>query len=111
MNTGKLADDIRILHIKDAINQIFLYTKNIDPLDFLADEMRFDAVIRQLEIIGEASNHISENYRLAHPKINWRQLIGLRNLLIHAYFGIDKQMISQIVFLNLPELQQKISEL
>lgn len=108
MNKGKLSDEIRILHIKDAIHQITIYITGIQIIDFLNDDMRLDAVIRQLEIIGEAANHISENYKIINPQINWRQLTGLRNLLIHAYFSIDKQMIAQIAFFNLPELEKKI---
>lgn len=66
--------------------------------------MRF-ASIKQLEIIGEAANSISEETRIKFPDIQWRQIIGLRHILVHEYFGIDDQLIWQIIADDIPTLK------
>lgn len=67
-----------------------------------------DAVIRNFEIIGEASNSISLVIQHAHPHIPWRQMIGLRNLLIHEYFGVDVDAVWQTAHTHLTDLKQQL---
>ena len=69
--------------------------------------MMFNAALRQLEIIGEASNRLSEDLLNANPSIPWAKIIGLRNLVIHEYFGIDDLTIWNVIKINLPELKEK----
>ena len=73
--------------------------------------MMFNATLRQLEIIGEASNKLSEDLILDNPEIPWARIIGLRNLVIHEYFGIDDLTIWNVITINLPFLKEKISTL
>ena len=74
---------------------------------FVNNSMMFNAALRQLEIIGEASNRLSEDLLNANPSIPWAKIIGLRNLVIHEYFGIDDLTIWNVIKINLPELKEK----
>lgn len=97
--------------ILDAIEKIGEYTDNLNFEDFVADNMRTDAVVRNLEIIGEASKSIPYTTRNKHPEIPWKRMIGLRNIVAHEYFGIDFRIIWRIVTKNLPEVKPLIKEL
>lgn len=78
---------------------------------FLRDDMVQDAVIRNLEIIGEAAKRIDDDYRVAYPDVPWRALAGLRDVLIHQYEGVDLGRVWTIVEKDLPPLKQAITEL
>ena len=72
------------------------------------DRRTIDAVLRNIEIIGEAANHIPEDIQNRYSDIPWAQMRGIRNLLIHEYFGIDTDIIWQTITDNLPDLLEKI---
>jgi uncharacterized protein with HEPN domain len=71
---------------------------------FLADRKTIDAVVRNIEIIGEAGNMIPEDFRIQHPEIPWRRIRGMRNRIVHEYFGIDNEIVWNIVVNDLPEM-------
>lgn len=73
--------------------KVLSYTKGMDRAAFIASEMTYDAVLRNLELIGEAATHIPDEVREAHSEIPWRMVIATRNRLIHAYFVIDDDII------------------
>jgi len=75
--------------IAEAIDSIETYTANLSFEKFKADKLIQDAVVRNLEIIGEAANHIPKKIINTVPEVEWKKITGLRNLLIHEYFGID----------------------
>lgn len=104
----RLGDKIRLLHVLDAINEIESYLQDVDLELFVKNSMMFNATLRQLEIIGEASNRLSEKLIADNPSIPWARIIGLRNLVIHEYFGIDDFTIWNVVKINLPDLKEKI---
>jgi uncharacterized protein with HEPN domain len=81
----------------------------------LSDEKTIDAVIRNFEIIGEASSRVPEDFKSDHPEIEWRRIIGFRNRIIHEYFGIDYKQVWKIREENISELidfvEQAITDL
>lgn len=87
------------------------YLENISWDDFLASELHQDAVIRALEIIGEAANRISETTRSQHPEIPWMQVVGMRNRLVHEYFRINLGAVWDTVKRDLHELILQIEPL
>jgi uncharacterized protein with HEPN domain len=105
---NKLADEVRLKHILDAISEIEQYTKNTSIENFTKNSMLKYASVKQLEIIGEAANHISEEMIKKFPEIKWRSVIGLRNLLIHEYFGIDIHIVWNIIIKDLPKLKKQM---
>ncbi len=96
--------------IRDAIQKILSYTHGFSFNDFSKDDKTMDAVVRNFEIIGEAANHVSEEFKSAHPEIEWRRIAGFRNRIVHEYFGIDYAMIWKIKEESLPELKEFIDQ-
>lgn len=94
-------------HIRDAIGRIETYTVG-GRRAFLADTMVQDAVIRNLEIIGEAVRHLPPELRRQHPRIPWRSITALRNVLIHEYFGVDLEIVWRVVERRLPALKRHV---
>jgi uncharacterized protein with HEPN domain len=84
--------------------KIMLFTHGINQAQLLADAMRFDATVRNIELIGEAATHIPEHIRASSPTIHWRMVIATRNQLIHGYLGIDNDTLWSIVETDIPAL-------
>jgi len=106
-----------ILYLEDmlqSMNRIEEYLGNLEFNKFKQNNLIVDAIIRNFEIIGEASKKTPVEVREKHPEIPWKKMYGLRNLIAHEYFGIDYQMIWEIVKNNLPQnrtdLQKLINE-
>jgi uncharacterized protein with HEPN domain len=108
---GQLGDKARLQHIYDAILEIETYTKNVDIEDFLNNSMMRFACIKQIEIIGEAGNHVTKTTQLQFSEIEWRKIVGLRNIVIHEYFGIDFDVIWGIILSDIPDLKVKIENI
>lgn len=108
---GKTGDKIRIIHILEAILEIEKYNENRNFDDFLNDSMFRFACIKQLEIIGEASNHISSITKEKCSEIEWQQIVGMRNLFIHEYFGIDLNIAWDIIENDLPSLKHELKRI
>ncbi|RAK10301.1 uncharacterized protein with HEPN domain [Halanaerobium saccharolyticum] len=103
-----------LLFLKDiikAMNKIFNYTEKMTKEDFKKDDKTIDAVLRNVEIIGEAANKLSERIYEENKSVPWGRMIGLRNIVIHEYFGVDLNIIWQIVTVNLPETKPEIEEI
>jgi len=105
---GKLGDRARLNHILDSIVEIETYLFNVDFETFLENSMMRFACIKQMEIIGEASNHISEELKALFTDIEWNSIKGMRNVLVHEYLGIDTRLIWEIIKYDLPELKTKV---
>jgi len=82
-------DLVYLRHILDAIKRVEIYLIGVDEERFWDEQMVQDAVIRQIEIIGEASRRVSDETRALNPRIPWPDMAGMRNKLIHDYFGVD----------------------
>jgi uncharacterized protein with HEPN domain len=107
---GKLGDKQRLLHILESIEEIEKYTAGSNLEVFLQNSMMKFASVKQIEIIGEAANYISEETKNKFSDIQWRQITGLRHVLVHEYFGVDSKLIWQIITDDIPELKIKIKE-
>ena len=101
----------RVGDIVDAIGKIELYTEGMDITDFVTDIRTFDAVLRNLEIIGEAAGNIPEEITAQYPQIPWRKMRGLRNVLAHEYFGVHPEIIWATVRSDLPPLKAALNTL
>ena len=109
--TDKPGDRLRLMHILEAIREIQEYTLGTDVKTFTGNSMMYNASLRQLEIIGEAANHLSMEIHLDFPEVPWARIIGLRNLVIHEYFGVDDLSIWSVIQYNLPDLKEKIEHI
>ena len=107
---GKLGDKVRLQHIYDAILEIESYLANKEFSDFMENSMMRFACIKQMEIIGEASNHISDETKSTFTSIEWSQIIGMRNVFVHEYFGVDSTLVWEIIKNDLPDLKEKIKQ-
>jgi uncharacterized protein with HEPN domain len=105
---SELGDKIRLKHILDAIEEIEKYLSEVNFSDFIENSMMRFACIKQMEIIGEASNHISEELKSRFTDIAWAQIVGMRNVFAHEYFGIDSSLVWEIIKNDIPELKSKI---
>jgi len=91
-----------------AIGKIERYTAGLGREGFLADEKTIDAVVRNLEIIGEAARQVPDDFAAAHPEVPWARIAGLRNRIVHDYFGLDLEIIWQILQVDLPQLKSQL---
>ncbi len=105
MNDEKKNNSVYVRHIVDAIEKIGEYTKDADLAEFRRNGMMFDAVIRQFEIIGEATRRTSEKYRALYPEIPWSKMVAMRNFLAHDYLNIDLDIIWDTAKSQLPQLK------
>ncbi len=97
--------------ILSAANEIQDFLGNIDQQAFLNDRLRFSAVIHKLLIIGEACTRFSKEFRAKYPEIPWRQIIGMRNILIHAYDDIILQEVWYAATVSTPQLVQLLEQI
>jgi uncharacterized protein with HEPN domain len=103
-------DDLFLTHILDAICKIERFTSFLSKNDFVMDDKTNLAVLRLLEIIGEAANHISQDTLQQIPEIPWKEIVGFRNILIHEYFNVDLDIVWKTIQTNIPEMKSKIQE-
>lgn len=94
-----------VTDIIEGCTRIAEYTAGMDIDAFRADQRTLDATVRNLQIIGEATKALSDDVRALEPSIEWRKIAGLRDILVHAYFGVDDEIIWDVVQTKLPPLE------
>ena len=104
-------DLVFINHILENIKDIESFSKNLTLSKLEKSKLKHNAIIRSLEIIGEATKNISPAFKKKYPKIRWGGMIGLRNKLIHHYFGVDFEIILEIIKEQLPILKKQLKEI
>ena len=104
--------DTELLYdIQEALRRIKAYTPEMTYKEFLADTRTQDAVIRNLEIVGEATKKLSIELRNRHPDVPWKKMAGTRDRLIHDYIGVDIEIVWQIIIAELPDLALQIAKI
>jgi len=101
-------DSVYLSHILDSIERIEEYTENMEKEDFLSSNLVQDGTIRQIEIIGEATKNLSKELRDKYPQIPWSDIAGMRDRLIHHYFGVNLKAVWDTVNLDIPVLKDEI---
>ncbi len=104
----KRSDKLFLEDILECIDRIEEYTRNLAYGDFVEKQIVIDAVVRNLEIIGEASKNLKDETRKQYKSIPWNRMIGLRNIIAHGYFGVDLSIVWRIITKNLPDTKPDI---
>ena len=104
----KKDDTVYLHHILDAINAIEEYLRGVNEENFKATRLLQDGTIRQIEVIGEAIRHISKDTRKTYPEIPWQDIAGMRDKLIHDYFGVDIEKVWDTAWQDLPVLKEQV---
>ncbi|MDD3487312.1 MAG: DUF86 domain-containing protein [Candidatus Moranbacteria bacterium] len=106
-----MKDENYLQHIRDAIKAIDGYMDGFDYESFSQDKKTIDAVVYQLAVIGEAANNLGSDFRSKHPSIPWRNMVDMRNFVIHEYFGINPETVWSTVADDLPKLKGLIDDI
>lgn len=105
---SKRNDRDLLIDIREAINRITTYVTGETYFSFVADTKTQDAVIRNLEILGEATKNLSESLRSQFPHVPWKSMAGVRDRLIHHYFGVNLDIVWQIATIELPQVASQL---
>jgi len=108
---SKRKPDVYLQDILESIQQIEEYLDNVNENEFYRNPEKQDAVLRRLEIMGEAVKHISEEIRDKYDDVPWRRIAGMRDIIIHEYFGITLSMVWVVAKRDLPNLKSRIEKI
>lgn len=101
----------RLNHILDAIAKIEKYLQGFDSQKFKSEELTIDAVVRNIEIIGEATTCLNRGLKATYPNVDWRFATAIRNRLIHGYFDVDAEIIWDTTQNDLPKLKMEVEKI
>lgn len=104
----KPKDRGRLLHIKQAIDNIHSFLEGKSAQQFLEDLMLYFAIVKNMEIIGEAAYMLTKEFKLSHPQTNWNDIIGMRHILVHGYYQVDSRIVWATIQNDLPALEEQI---
>lgn len=105
--------DVRLFleDILESISKIEEYMKGVDKKMLLTESWLEDVLVHRLEIIGEAAKNMPEDFRKEHPEVEWKKISGLRDKLVHAYFGVSLERVWLVVIDDIPPLKEKIQKI
>ena len=103
-------DSTLLQDIEEAVRRIDEYAQSVTFGQFKKDIKTQDAVVRNLEIIGEAVKNISSTFKRKHPEVDWKNIAGLRDRLIHDYFGVNWDIVWDVVKTKVPELGRRVED-
>ena len=104
-------EELYLTDIVEAADAIQRFLNNIEQNTFLQNELLQSAVLQKLMIIGEAASRLSEEFRDKHPEIEWEDIIGFRNIAVHAYFAVEWSIVWVAATQEAPELKRKIADI
>lgn len=105
----KRRDRDRLQDILKAADLVASFTTDFTLDRFLGDALVQSAVLRQLQIVGEATRHVSETFKVQHPDIPWREIVGMRNVIVHGYNEVELEVVWSVVEKFLPETAEKVA--
>lgn len=97
--------------IHTSSKKIISYTKGLTIRDFLKDHKTYDAVMRNLQIIGEAIKHLPAEIRAEYKNVDWKKAAGLRDIVVHEYFGINMDIVWDVITSKIPELEKEVKKI
>ncbi len=105
-------DDFEFVrHILESIDDIENCTKDLSKESFIKNKEKINAVLRSLTVIGEATKNLSQGFRDGHRDVNWKELAGVRDILVHQYFAVDLDAVWGVINIILPQIKTKIKKL
>lgn len=105
----RIKDKMRLEHIAEAIERLQTHAGNLSEEELQADVLRYYGIVKNIEIIGEAARMLTEQFKDAHPEVEWRSIGDMRNFLVHEYFQVDSEVVFSVIHNEIPELQNHIS--
>ncbi len=108
-----MSRDVRLYleDILESASRVLEYAEHMEFDDFLANKMAYDAILRNLELIGEAAKNVPNEIREHYSQVEWRKIAGLRDVLVHQYFGLEDETLWNIVKTEVPELLEQVKHI
>lgn len=100
---------MRLEHIAEAILRLQVHAGDLSEEELEQDVLRYYGIVKNIEIIGEAARMLTEQFKSAHPEVDWRSIGDMRNFLVHEYFQVDSEVVFSVIHNEIPELQSYVS--
>ena len=103
-----LRDKSRLEHILEAIDRLQTFAGNLSREELESDVLRYYGIVKNIEIIGEASNMLTDKFKSEHPEVEWRAISNMRNFLVHEYFRVDNDTVWAVIHSDIVELKKQV---